>query len=225
MNAIASQITSPTIVYSGAYQSKHQSSASLAFVWEIHRRPVNSPHKGPVTRKCFHLMTSSWYANFMWWSFVTHECKWAPVECHIWCPMNGNPNNKPIALLNFTFEISHQNIFSCDQAALRTIISVCPSVCLSVCPSLTPDNVPLIVSSWIFQWVITIGRHDVLAKGQGQRSKVKVTEVMTPLSRFRTVTPVWIHIWWWNDAQTLMLLRRGTLLFLKVICQISRSHG
>ena len=22
--------------------------------------PVNSPHKGPVTRKCFHLMTSSW---------------------------------------------------------------------------------------------------------------------------------------------------------------------
>ena len=23
--------------------------------------PVNSPHKGPVTRKCFHLMTSSWW--------------------------------------------------------------------------------------------------------------------------------------------------------------------
>ena len=26
----------------------------------IHRWPVNSPHKGPVSRKCFHLMTSSW---------------------------------------------------------------------------------------------------------------------------------------------------------------------
>ena len=26
----------------------------------IHRWPVNSPHKGTVTRKCFHLMTSSW---------------------------------------------------------------------------------------------------------------------------------------------------------------------
>ena len=26
----------------------------------IHRWPVNSPHKWPVTRKCFHLMTSSW---------------------------------------------------------------------------------------------------------------------------------------------------------------------
>ena len=58
MLAMASQITSLTIVYStvysGADQRKHQSSASLAFVWGIHRRPVNSPHKGPaVTRKMF----------------------------------------------------------------------------------------------------------------------------------------------------------------------------
>ena len=57
MGAIASQITSLTIVYStvysGADQSKHQSSASLAFVWGIHRGPVNSPHKWPVTRKMF----------------------------------------------------------------------------------------------------------------------------------------------------------------------------
>ena len=55
MTAMASQITSLTIVYStvysGADQRKHQSSASLAFVWWIHRWPVNSPHKGPVTRK------------------------------------------------------------------------------------------------------------------------------------------------------------------------------
>ena len=40
-------------VYSDAHQRKHQSSASLAFVWGIHRRPVNSPHKWPVTRKMF----------------------------------------------------------------------------------------------------------------------------------------------------------------------------
>ena len=57
MSTIASQITSLTIVYStvysGANQSKHQSSASLAFVWGIHRGPVNSPHKWPVTRKMF----------------------------------------------------------------------------------------------------------------------------------------------------------------------------
>ena len=57
MGAIASQITSLTIVYSTAYsgadQRIHQSSASLAFVRGIHRGPVNSPHKWPVTRKMF----------------------------------------------------------------------------------------------------------------------------------------------------------------------------
>ena len=57
MDAIASQITSLTIVYSTVYsdadQRKHQSSPSLAFVRGIHRGPVNSPHKWPVTRKMF----------------------------------------------------------------------------------------------------------------------------------------------------------------------------
>ena len=50
MSAMASQITSLTIVYSSVYsgedQRKHQSSVSLAFVWGIHRWPANSPHKG-----------------------------------------------------------------------------------------------------------------------------------------------------------------------------------
>ena len=36
-----------------ADQRKQQNSASLPFVRGIHRRPVNSPHKGPVTRKTF----------------------------------------------------------------------------------------------------------------------------------------------------------------------------
>ena len=57
MGVIASQITSLTIVYSTIYsdadQRKHQSSASLTFVRGIHRRPVNAPHKWPVTRKMF----------------------------------------------------------------------------------------------------------------------------------------------------------------------------
>ena len=76
-----------------------------------------------------------------------------------------------------------------------------------------------------FSGVITNDQRKVHAKGRGQRSKVKVTEVTTQLNRFRTVTPVWIHIWWWNDAYSLMLLRRGALLLFKVIRQISRSHG
>ena len=85
IGAIPSQITSPTIVYptvyTGADQRKHQSSASLAFVWGIHRWPVNSPHKGPVTRKMIPLddvimilvITSSgnglspvWCSTFSW---------------------------------------------------------------------------------------------------------------------------------------------------------------
>ena len=57
MGTIASQITSLTIVYStvdsDADQRIYQSSASLAFVWGIHRGPVNSPHKWSVTRKMF----------------------------------------------------------------------------------------------------------------------------------------------------------------------------
>ena len=57
MSTMASQITSVSIVYpivcSGEDHRKHQSSASLVFVWGIHRGPVNSPHKGPVTRKIF----------------------------------------------------------------------------------------------------------------------------------------------------------------------------
>ena len=57
MGAVASQITSVSIVYSTVYpdacQRKPQSSVSLAFVRVIHRSPVNSPHKEPVTRTMF----------------------------------------------------------------------------------------------------------------------------------------------------------------------------
>ena len=74
MGTLASQITSLTfvywIVYSDADQRKHQSSASLAFVLGMHRGPVNSPHKRPVTRKmfpfddvimlCTHLKAGKW---------------------------------------------------------------------------------------------------------------------------------------------------------------------
>ena len=64
MRTMASQITSLTIVcstvYSGANHRKHQSSTSLAFVWGIHRWPVNSPHKWPATRKMFHNAGPLW---------------------------------------------------------------------------------------------------------------------------------------------------------------------
>ena len=63
MTTIASQITSLTVVYSIVYsctvERKHQSSASLAFVWGIHRDRWIPRTKGQLRGKCFHLMTSS----------------------------------------------------------------------------------------------------------------------------------------------------------------------
>ena len=82
MGGMASQITSLTIVYStvysGADQRKHQSSAWLAFVWGIHRWPVNSPHKGPVTWKMFPFDDVIKFGLDMYgantWSFIKSLC-------------------------------------------------------------------------------------------------------------------------------------------------------
>ena len=65
-------------------------------------------------------------------------------------------------------------------------LSVCPSVRLSVrlsvCPSVTPfwlcSHHRIIMK---FSGVITLDQGKVHAKGQGQRSKVKVTEVTTQI--------------------------------------------
>ena len=57
MSVLASQITSIStvcsVVCSGVHKRKHQNSASLAFVRVIHLWPMDSPRKGPVTRKMF----------------------------------------------------------------------------------------------------------------------------------------------------------------------------
>ena len=78
MTTIASRITNLTIVYSIVYsdadQRKHQRSTSLAFVWGIHRWPVNSTHKRPVTQIFF---LSIWWRHHvlvLW--FVTHTWVW-----------------------------------------------------------------------------------------------------------------------------------------------------
>ena len=46
----------------------------LAFVQGIHRRPVNSPHKRPVTRKGFRLMTSS--CSWKWSKYLSLKWVW-----------------------------------------------------------------------------------------------------------------------------------------------------
>ena len=92
-----------------------------------------------------------------------------------------------------------------------------PSVHLSVTPFWLCSHHHIIMK---FSGVIANDRSNSHSKGQGQRSKVKVREVNTQLSHFLTLTPVWIYIRWWNDAQSLMLVKRGALLFFKVIRQI-----
>ena len=89
MSPMASRITSLGIVYSTVYsvadQRKHQSSASLAFVRRIHRGPVNSPHKWPVTRKMFPfddvimLSTNSRYQYITWQWDREHSCLQLPL--------------------------------------------------------------------------------------------------------------------------------------------------
>ena len=72
MSTMASQIISVSSIYSAvgsnADRRKHQSSVSLALVRGIHRSSANSPHKGPVTRKCLCLMTSSWRHHMPTWA-------------------------------------------------------------------------------------------------------------------------------------------------------------
>ena len=90
MSGMASQITGiwtvRLAVCSGAHRRKYQSSASLAFARGIHRWPVDSPHKGPVTWNTFsfddvimnasqpmhwlwdsdHIFATSCFANLVW---------------------------------------------------------------------------------------------------------------------------------------------------------------
>ena len=59
---------------------KHQSSASLAYVRGIHRWPVNSPHKGPVTREMFPIDGA---IMFIWYRVVVDNCTVTSHERHI----------------------------------------------------------------------------------------------------------------------------------------------
>ena len=81
---MASKFTGVSNVYSTIYrgvdQRKQQSSASLAFVWGIHQWPLNSSHKGPVTRKMFLLddVIISWT---VWNCSNHHIIHWSRYMC------------------------------------------------------------------------------------------------------------------------------------------------
>ena len=96
MTTMAAQITSLTVVYSTVYSDanqkrKHQSSASLAFVWGIHRDRWIPRTKGQLRGQCFHLMTSSCIGQqwFTWSIFGTYPF----AECLMLQTMHGNSEN------------------------------------------------------------------------------------------------------------------------------------
>ena len=110
--AMASQITGVSIVCwtvcSGTDQRKYKSSALLAFMEGIHRRPVDSSHKGPLTRKCIYLMASPWCRLYaMWWGshipalsfkhntngYRYHEVPWLIVNISWWHQICSQPNH------------------------------------------------------------------------------------------------------------------------------------
>ena len=149
------------------------------------------------------------------------------IESYIWLFCLDHPDTNITQVSDFIewIFVTGCYIFSHDQAALRTPLSVCPSVCLSH----LFHYVPFIVSSWNFQELLPMTKvmsmEEVEVRGQRSRSRDKKSPILTQIGRFRTVTPVWIYQWLRNDAQSLKWVRRGALLFFKVIHQISRSHG
>ena len=106
-------------------------------------------------------------------------------------------------------------------------LSVWPSVSPSVCQTVFT----MFPSSYHHQMFGSYYNWEKWCPSKMSRSEVKVkVTVNTQFSRFRTVTPVLIHIWQWNDAQSLMWHRRGALFFFfffffQDLSSNSRSHG
>ena len=145
-----------------------------------------------------------------------------PLQTMIWLISILIPWESLIAMLPFKPSCTVSENTTCSLRYTNDFVVLCLFLAatkqlykwyfLSVRPSVTHFSLCYLHRIIMkFSGVITNDQSKVFAKGQGQRSKVKVTEVKTQLNRFRTVTPVWIHIWWWNYAHSLMLLRRGAV--------------
>ena len=113
-------------------------------------------------------------------------------------PQLSNPSDLPFCVKLLVEFFSGSFLAATKQLYEWYFLSVCPSVrlsvCLSVCPSVRPSVrlsvCPSVTPFWLcshhriimkFSGVITLDQGKVHAKGQGQRSKVKVTEVTTQI--------------------------------------------
>ena len=125
MGVMASQITGVSIVYPNAYSAtdprKHQSFASLGFVRGIHRWSVNSPHKGPVTRRMFpfydvimsaqeELLQTTDYCPACWDVLLPCKLRFATIINHI---------------LVFCFLVCFQAYLNISQANVEILYKLC----------------------------------------------------------------------------------------------------
>ena len=173
MSVMASQITSLTIaystVYSGTNQRKHQSSASLAFVQGIHRWPVNSLHKGPVTRKTFPLddvIVEGRLSDRLW----THEI-------HPWYII---PDETRVPF------VSYSEKSDCKISGARCIGKILPNWGDGHCDLLLFHNwLMLLINKQIFEYHLVI-------------EFIHVSNLCFDSSRcILTLIPAWIHIITW----------------------------
>ena len=154
MTTMASQITILTVVYSTVYsdvvQRKHQSSASLAFVWGIHRDRWIPRTKGQLRGKCFHLMMSSWEMSSLSCHFcfsLNEGCQNVNFRCSWWRKYRQNDN--------FQFQYWGQNIMA---AILQKIFQVAflfkENSCFSIqmYPKLAPQVQLTIMCHCFWKW-------------------------------------------------------------------------
>ena len=161
LNAIllAFRIASFTIVYltvsSGADQRKHQSSASLDFVQGIHRGPVNSPRKWPVTRKMFPfddvIMDSAATA------IVVETVRWRHFRisgplCKAHTVRDFPPHRGPLTpnILGFLLILFYK------QSVKWNVLPIIWDPCVDICISITP---PHQTNELTYQFVKTIKRY------------------------------------------------------------------
>ena len=179
MGTIACQITSLPIVYSIVYsvadQRKHQSSASLAFVWGIHRSPVNSLHKWQVTWKMFpfdDVIMQYWPTHptfFHWWftvwpkifAYFTHcNASALALELCLFCSKALNGENKSDFELIKTREGKFHVVFMwlfCRRLTIlwreHTLLLGCLGVVAQYwCSILTPVWLPAWWALWVPWW-------------------------------------------------------------------------
>ena len=142
MSLMASQITSLTVVYSTVYsdadQRKHKSSASLAFVWGIHRDRWIPRTKGQLRGICFYLMTSPWVSLQFTLSMMVRLIS---KPHSTWC----------VQKYNLILSNHHSDVI---MSAINGVSIVCSTICLGVDLRKCQSSASLPFVSRIHQWPV-----------------------------------------------------------------------